>query len=60
MQPIAPTIDGIMAVVMERYKDHLLSQEFTPERSRIVDQIDYLQDAQRDGVPFAEAVRQLQ
>lgn len=60
MQPIRDTVTAVFLVTAEKYKEHLLLQDFTPERSWIVDQIDFIHDNVNSGLPFAEAVRGLQ
>lgn len=59
MHTVGAVVDTLMRNLMPCIKEAALSKPFTAERSRIVDEIDYISDRMREGMTFAEAMEQM-
>lgn len=60
MHTVGAVVDTLMLNLMPRIKEDALSKPFTPERSAIIDQIDFVTDRMKEGMTFAAAVAALQ
>lgn len=56
MHPIANIVDELMLNLMPNIKKDALSKPFTPERSIIVDQIDFVTFQMEQGLSYSEAI----
>lgn len=54
------TINKILIDTAVKYREYLLSQPFSAEASKTIDQIDYALDRAGQGESFVEVLRELQ